>query len=76
MTTELMMETLASVKLEGREAPNVRLLTHCVTKDPMLYSRVDLMDRNRWQGLLEQGEETVFYQAELRTQLDLQPLTQ
>lgn len=89
MTTESGMEsdhpttwvTLATFKSEGREAPSVPLLTLCVTKDPcetaaVPCSRVDLMGRNSWLGLLELGEETVFHQAEQRTLQDLRPLTQ
>lgn len=60
-TTESGTVTLAMFKLEGKEVPSAPLLSPCVTKDlcenaMMPCSRVDLMDRNSWLGLLQLGE--------------------
>lgn len=73
-----MWETSGTVMLEGKEVHSVLLLTHCVTSDLFVNaavpcSKADLTDRNHWLGLLEQGEEKVFHQAERRTLQDLQP---
>lgn len=72
--------TLDTFKLR-REVLSVPLLTPCGTRGlcanaALPCSRMDLMDRKCWLGLLELEEETVFPRAEQRTRQDLQPLTQ
>lgn len=87
MTTEMQKGhprawvTSVMFKLEGTELPSVPLLTLCVTKDkcenaPVPCNKADLMDKNRWLGLLVLGEETAFLRAKWRTRRDLLSLTQ